>query len=351
MRGDTVVVHYGRVDAASGPGKPSELIRISGPTETRTFGDIQRVAATPDGGVVVFDSRSDAGLALHRFDTNGRFLHTIGRKGHGPGEYSTWNVSLAAAPTGQVFLFDKLSWRVSVYDSTGTFEGDFLLPAAAGRTGDITPSAAGGVFVADDLPLRFLIRVDTTGDVVDSIRTKDWTINEQGGRSAIGIAVLHDGSLVITRPDLVGFILVENRQPPLMASVESSAPEWVAGEREELQGMYKRMQRPGGQRLQIPTRKALSIEPTIDITGRIWVRRTAIAERIPPKVKYWGSGVGQVHTTFEEPPRYSGFERDGAYLGDVQFPVGSKVSFVGSEAWAVLEGATGEPVLVKYRWR
>jgi hypothetical protein len=345
IRGDTVVVH------SQGPGlwgtinQPVELARVTG-SQSSSFGEIQRIAVLPDDGVLVFDAKSTTGLALHQFDSAGTFERTIGRYGQGPGEYATKFVDIAAAADGQVFLSDKMQRRVVRFDTSGKYLGDFHLPGPAGRTPDLIPATPGGIYVANDLPHQFFLRIDADGRPADSVPTLEWGNKAESGRADFYSAstVLPDGSLVVMRTDRVGFLIL-SANSPLMSSIETEPPPYAVGEREELEQMQKQLSRTVNS---VESTKALSRDVVTDTNGRIWIRRTAVAQRIPPKVKFWGTEFGKVHTTFEEPPRFAGFKRDGTYLGELQFPLGAIVAFGAGAAWAVLNNDE-EPVLVKYR--
>ena len=60
------------------------------------------------------------------FDSNGRFLYTIGREGQGPGEFSLPN-GIAIDENKQLIISDAFNRRIQLFDSTGHFINSFNL--------------------------------------------------------------------------------------------------------------------------------------------------------------------------------------------------------------------------------
>jgi len=68
---------------------------------------------------------NDAGdMAIKVFDKNGQFMHTIGAKGIGPGEFQTVRY-MATLPGGGLLILDSRARRTSVFDDHGKFQKSF----------------------------------------------------------------------------------------------------------------------------------------------------------------------------------------------------------------------------------
>jgi hypothetical protein len=87
--------------------------------EHEMFGQIQMLAADPrDGSVYIYDWQVPA---LRKYDAEGRYLATFGRKGGGPGEYENADSGLGVLSDGRVALRDPGNARFTVYAADGTY--------------------------------------------------------------------------------------------------------------------------------------------------------------------------------------------------------------------------------------
>jgi sugar lactone lactonase YvrE len=83
------------------------------------------VAIAPNGDVFVGDGHSGGGTAtgnarIMKFDKNGKFLKTWGRKGMGPGEFDVIH-TLAFDSQGRLFVGDRQNNRIQIFDQNGNF--------------------------------------------------------------------------------------------------------------------------------------------------------------------------------------------------------------------------------------
>ena len=83
------------------------------------------VAVAANGDFYVSDGHTGGGLAIGnarvmKFDKNGRFLKTWGRKGMGPGEFDVPH-TIALDSRGRVFVGDRQNNRIQVFDPDGKF--------------------------------------------------------------------------------------------------------------------------------------------------------------------------------------------------------------------------------------
>ena len=103
------------------------------------FGRIAGVDADGRGRVYVLDQQA---AEVRVFDADGRFLHTIGRKGEGPGELSNAAAGLFVGAGDTILVPDTRLRRVNRYLPDGTSAGGFPIPMTEGHTvrWQMTPS-------------------------------------------------------------------------------------------------------------------------------------------------------------------------------------------------------------------
>jgi sugar lactone lactonase YvrE len=83
------------------------------------------VAIAPNGDIFVGDGHSGGGTAtgnarIMKFDKDGKFLKTWGRKGMGPGEFDVIH-TLAFDSRGRLFVGDRQNNRIQIFDQNGAF--------------------------------------------------------------------------------------------------------------------------------------------------------------------------------------------------------------------------------------
>lgn len=87
----------------------------------------------------------------------------------------------------------------------------------------------------------------------------------------------------------------------------------------------------------------------VDVSGRIWLRRTSESIRIelPPKDP---DPMAFPDVPYVERARYLGFSSDGAFLGELELPLGiGGTSFVKDHVWMSRRTPDGEMVVSRYR--
>lgn len=95
------------------------------------FGRIGGIDADGRGRVYVLDQQA---AEVRVFDADGRFLHTIGRKGDGPGELSDAASAVFIGAGDTLFVPDPRLRRVNRFLPDGTPVGHFPIPMADGLT-------------------------------------------------------------------------------------------------------------------------------------------------------------------------------------------------------------------------
>lgn len=139
-----------------------ELFRVGSLSGTYdSFGRVMSTALSPSGRLYVADDKQHTVIA---FDSRGRFLRNLGRRGGGPGEFEQpWLV--AVDPFDSIYVWDAAQARVSVFGPDMQYRRSFRVPAhwainsmAFPPTGEIVLAAMGG---ADDTGVQVLARDGT----------------------------------------------------------------------------------------------------------------------------------------------------------------------------------------------
>lgn len=100
-----------RVPVSDGAGQPTDL--FNRPTD---------VAWDAAGNIFVADGAGNARIA--KFDKNGRFVKSWGKRGTGPGEFANV-LSIAVDAQGNVYAGDGGNKRIQVFDNNGVFKTAF----------------------------------------------------------------------------------------------------------------------------------------------------------------------------------------------------------------------------------
>ncbi|MFY9558420.1 MAG: 6-bladed beta-propeller [Blastocatellia bacterium] len=84
-----------------------------------TFNQPSDVITAPNGDIFVADGHGgNTNARIVKFDKNGKFIKTWGKKGAGPGEFDTPH-SLAMDSRGRLFVADRNNNRIQIFDQDG----------------------------------------------------------------------------------------------------------------------------------------------------------------------------------------------------------------------------------------
>ena len=88
---------------------------------TDTFNAPSDILVAPDGSIFVADGHGgDTNARIVKFDKDGKFIKTWGRKGKGPGEFNSPH-GLAMDSAGRLFVADRSNSRIQIFDQNGNF--------------------------------------------------------------------------------------------------------------------------------------------------------------------------------------------------------------------------------------
>ena len=374
-RGDTTIVRTTGVGAWGPMQDAVEERRGRSGGTVAEFGRIGSGAVLPSGAVAVFDGAATDGPTLKLFDANGSFVKTIGRTGEGPGEYRSVPFAFGSSD-GTIILWDYANRRIDRYTADGGILPAIPFQSPAGGAGAfVQPGLKGSVYVLTVIPqprmktVRFnelvgYVHFDTTGRVLDTILSPhlwftvdpatDYEPNEYW-------TVLSDGRVLGMRTDHLGFLLKPLQSTGLLlrAEVVAEPPRFDPVERRELQAFEDYWDSGAGREGDEPHPRPIvpEIKPNftrfhIDIDGRIWLRRNVRSVSSPPHTPIPGprNKPPPPMLTFADPVVWSAFDPDGTYLGDIRFPLGTRVlGFTRDIAWGVVKDQDDQESLVKFK--
>jgi hypothetical protein len=90
--------------------------------ENYIFDKIRDIQVDDMGNIYVLDVRS---CRIQKYDKDGRYLQTIGRRGQGPGEFEMPSKVFVYEKTKSIYVSDM--WRIKVFDKSARFSKDVIL--------------------------------------------------------------------------------------------------------------------------------------------------------------------------------------------------------------------------------
>jgi sugar lactone lactonase YvrE len=111
--------------AQSPPVRSATLLwQVDGSETGEPFGDLRDFVLLKDGAVWALDFKDQV---IRRYDSGGKALPVIGRKGSGPGEMRNAN-GRAVAPDGSVWVNDPSNGRFTAFAASGAYQRAITLP-------------------------------------------------------------------------------------------------------------------------------------------------------------------------------------------------------------------------------
>ncbi len=122
--------------------EPTWVVGANPKDSTYEFSGVTGIALLADGRVAIADGGSSQ---IRFFDNDARFVHAVGRRGAGPGEFRALS-ALHSSPDDSLVALDMGTRRISVFDERGTLARTFMTP----QVGDASVLMLAGVFDSGD---------------------------------------------------------------------------------------------------------------------------------------------------------------------------------------------------------
>lgn len=287
---------------AQAPWRLVEEVRIgNGESEAYTFTDIRGLAVGTNGRIFVLDYKTQE---IRAFDSTGKFIKVIARRGHGPGEISNAN-GLGQAPDGTIWVNDPGNSRFTLFRPDGSFLRQHVVPIRGyGFIWDGMVDAEGRIndpLIGPDPKGRHIRRLrryaadGTPGDTVDVPCTPPGTASapwigrsKNGGSGSMtipftprtqvaldprGYAWCSTGEAYrvvrvrLGKGDTVAVIHRDVAPVPVTASERAT-------EIARADSFFKRYETSNVDYSQIPKVKPVIQALDVDDAGRLWARRT-----------------------------------------------------------------------------
>jgi len=375
-------------------------IGVADGAEEYMFGDVADIAVARDGSIYVYDRKVPA---IRKYDANGKYVRTVGRKGQGPGEYLSGS-GLAVMRDDRLLLWDTGNWRINVYSPAGESVATWSTPSGMSGSSTATYSraltvdTAGFVYFRRDIINRLppgtrrtvWVRLRSDGTLADTLpmpelpgAARSLNATSSDGHSTMGVALPFGpvpvailsplGYLVTGVPERYAFEVRVPGQPVLSVRRDLKPRPVTSAERDSAKSAV-------AQRLRqvdplwtwngpaIPATRPLYESLAIGTDGRIWVPivpesspRTGSISSMGPMGASRGGGPpvprpreSSGKETPSRPALFDVFEANGTYVGQVQVP--PRVSTAvrrGDYVWGVAFGDDDVASVKRYRivWR
>ncbi len=276
-----------------------------------------------NGSVFVLDFRAQE---IRLFDSQGRFVKRVARRGNGPGEIANAN-GLLTAPNREIWVNDPSNARWTVFSPSGDFVRQHILPILGyGYVWEAMIDGAGVIHDPVSVPAaggsrRMIRRVRPNGQVIDTLPMRGCEQRGTGGKPPYFEARSKTGGGIadipflpspvfawdarrfiwcssrdryevlqirIERGDTVRRITMDARPVPVSKAERDSAVD-------RAKAFFTKMGAPEPDYSRIPTSKPVIATIDVDDSGRLWVRRTTADPRLTT-FDLWEEGATRPQT-------------------------------------------------------
>ncbi len=147
-----------KAEAESIPARPAAANNNGAGQPTDLFNRPTDVAWDAAGNIFVADGAGNARIA--KFDKDGKFVRSWGKRGSGPGEFATV-LSIAVSAAGDVYAGDGGNKRIQVFDNDGKFKSE-ITSVGNPQAMCMTKGANPVLYVSNSNPWN---DIDVAGDI------------------------------------------------------------------------------------------------------------------------------------------------------------------------------------------
>ena len=308
------------------------------------FGAVADLDVGSDGAIYVFDRHS---TNIRVFDAQGEYLHSIGSRGQGPGEFSDMVVALLVTPGDTLLVADLSLQRVSRLAPDGGLISTFPIPPADGVPRRWVSTPDGGVLQQSQIsgfeglmnnlePRDLLLSRTAQGEVLDTVLELAidqsttamlpmfdpelmWTVGPDGN---VYYAMTSDYSVTVRAQDgSVERIIRLNVDRPLVTEADQEAITGLIHESLDRERVPDRVREVILSNLTFAERYPAFAALMPGPDGSLWLQGVRSARDIKPgeanqqDMMVNGSTAGMVAST-----KWQVFGPDGHYLGEVKLP-------------------------------
>lgn len=187
--------------------------------ENKMFHQPMDVLADEEGNIYVLDSRNNR---IQKFDKDGNYLLTLGRKGQGPGEISNaFDIELDSE--GNILVFDLGNSRITKFDSQGNLIDSFNLKF---RPSSCVLDSEDNIYIYSHYKRKLIHKYNSQGkhlfSFMDEVKSENKKIEPYINRlGKIGITENDRIFLVLTYPYT---IYIHNKEGKLLEKIITMIP-------------------------------------------------------------------------------------------------------------------------------
>jgi hypothetical protein len=133
--------------------------------ENCMFYDLVRIVINSEDEILVLDAGN---CRVLKFDKDGNYIQTIGRKGQGPGEFEDpWAILLDSKD--QIYIYDSRRRNIQVFDNDGNFKKVTKPPSYTLHLGTTKDGNILMIYTSPKEPTKSLILIDSEGNLIKTI--------------------------------------------------------------------------------------------------------------------------------------------------------------------------------------